>query len=421
MKRARIGLVAVIALVLAACGGDTADTTTTAGATPTTGDTAATTEAPAETTPETTPDETTAPADGEPIRVGIISSTSGPLQSYGDQYLAGLEAGLDYATDGTGAVNGQPIEFIISDDGGDPEAAISQATDLVGQGVNIIAGTVVSGVAVQLAGFAAENDILYISGPAATDAITGVNANTFRSGRQSLQDVATAAALVEGDEGTVLVFAQDTEFGSANVAAVEAVLGSQGYTVESLLVPPAETEFTGFADQVNQAAPDLVFVAWAGETSGAMWQALNQQNVFDTAPVATGLGDKVTWPFYGEAATGLSFLNHYFEGGPDNEVNDFMVANADPVDLFTPDGFVASQMIVQALTEGSADDVASMITALEGWTFDAPKGSQTIRASDHAMLQPMFIVSLVEGEGEGGYEAELVDTLEAEETAPPES
>lgn len=410
MRRAWIGILAVIALAAAACGGSTDTTTTPSEGAP------ATTEP---TTADTTAD-TGGEASGEPIRVGIITSTSGPLQSYGQQYLAGLEAGLDYATDGTRAVNGRPIEFLISDDGGDPEAAISQATDLVGQGVNIIAGTVVSGVAVQLAGFAEENDILYIAGPAATDAITGVNDNTFRSGRQSLQDVATAAALVEGEGGNVLVFAQDTEFGAANVAAVEAVLGSQGFTVDSLLVPASETEFTGFADQINQAAPDLVFVAWAGETSGAMWQALNQQNVFDAAPVATGLGDKVTWPFYGDAATGLSFLNHYFEGAPDNEVNDYLVENAEVVDLFTPDGFVAAQMIVRAVSEGSPDDVASMISALEGWTFDAPKGTQTIRESDHAMLQPMFIVRLVEA-GEGEYEAELVDALDPEATAPPES
>lgn len=416
MTRARIALLTVVVMLLAACGGDGAATTTTAAA----GGDPTTTSAPAETTPTSeAPAETTTPPTGDPIRVGIISSTSGPLQSYGDQFVSGLQAGLDYATDGTGAVNGQPIEFIISDDGGDPEAAISQATDLVGQGVNIIAGTVVSGVAVQLAAFAAENDILYISGPAATDAITGVNGNTFRAGRQSLQDVATAAALVEGDGGTVLVFAQDTEFGAANVAAVEGVLGPKGFTVDSLLVPAAETEFTGFADQINQAAPDLVFVAWAGETSGAMWQALNQQGVFDTAPVATGLGDMVTWPFYGEAATGLSFLNHYFAGGPDNEVNDFMVENADVVDLFTPDGFVTAQMVVQAVTEGSVDDVASMIGALEGWTFDAPKGTQTIRASDHAMLQPMFTVRLVDNAGT--LEAELIDTLDPEATAPPES
>lgn len=410
MRRAWIGILAVIALAAAACGGSTDTTTTPSEGAP------ATTEP---TTADTTAD-TGGEASGEPIRVGIITSTSGPLQSYGQQYLAGLEAGLDYATDGTRAVNGRPIEFLISDDGGDPEAAINQATDLVGQGVNIIAGTVVSGVAVQLAGFAEENDILYIAGPAATDAITGVNDNTFRSGRQSLQDVATAAALVEGEGGNVLVFAQDTEFGAANVAAVEAVLGSRGFTVDSLLVPASETEFTGFADQINQAAPDLVFVAWAGETSGAMWQALNQQNVFDAAPVATGLGDKVTWPFYGDAATGLSFLNHYFEGAPDNEVNDYLVENAEVVDLFTPDGFVAAQMIVRAVSEGSPDDVASMISALEGWTFDAPKGTQTIRESDHAMLQPMFIVRLVEA-GEGEYEAELVDALDPEATAPPES
>ncbi|HEY7821971.1 MAG TPA: ABC transporter substrate-binding protein, partial [Acidimicrobiia bacterium] len=186
-----------------------------------------------------------------------------------------------------------------------------------------------------------------------------------------------------------------------------------------LLVPAGETEFTGFADQINQAEPDLVFVAWAGETSGAMWQALNQQEVFDTAPVATGLGDMVTWPFYGEAATGISFLNHYFPGAADNEVNNYLVENVEAPDLFTPDGFVAAQIIVQALTEGSADDVDSMIAALEGWTFDAPKGTQTVRASDHAMLQPMFTVSLVEA-GDG-FDAELIDTLPPEATAPPEA
>lgn len=409
MFRARIGLLAAIALVIAACGGDGGDTTTTAA----TGEETTTTAAPAE---ETT---TTEEAMGDPIRVGIITSTSGALQGYGNQYLEGLEAGLAYATDGTGAVNGQPIEFVISDDGGDPEAAISQATELVGQGVTIIAGTVVSGVAVQMAGFAEENNILYISGPAASDAITGVNQNTFRSGRQSYQDVATAASLVETDGGTVMVYAQDTEFGAANVGAVEAVLGPRGFTVESLLVPGAETEFTGYSDQINQAAPDLVFVAWAGETSGAMWQAMNQQDVFETAPVATGLADTVTWPFYGDAATGISFLSHYFASAPDNPVNDFMVENVEVADLFTPDGFVAAQMIVQALTEAAPDDVEGMIAALEGWTFDAPKGTQTVRASDHAMIQPMFTARLVDNGGT--LEGELLGTLEPEATAPPES
>ncbi|NNF53601.1 MAG: substrate-binding domain-containing protein [Acidimicrobiales bacterium] len=412
MKRFLFTLLAVFALTAAACGSSDDSATDAADSTD---DTAAST------TTEPTDETTTEPIEeptGDPIRVGIITSTSGPLQGYGDQYVAGLQAGLAYATDGTNAVNGRPIELVISDDGADPETAISQATDLVGQGVNIIGGTVSSGVAVQLAGFAAENEILYISGPAASDAITGVNGYTFRAGRQSYQDVATAASLVEGDGGTVLVFAQDTEFGAANVGAVEAVLGDRGFTVDSLLVPATETEFTGFADQINQAAPDLVFVAWAGETSGAMWQALGQQAVFDTAPVSTGLADEVTWPFYGDAATGISFLNHYFPGAPSNPVNDYMLENASVVDLFTPDGFVTAQMIVQALTEGGPDDVDAMISALEGWTFDAPKGTQTVRASDHAMIQPMFTARLLDEDGT--LVPELIGTLDPDATAPPE-
>lgn len=411
MNRAKIGLLA-IALIVAACGGGGAATTSEVPATTTGADDATTTIA-------TAGSSTTAVMAGEPIRVGIITTTSGALQGYGQQYLDGLEAGLGFATDGTGAVGGRPIEFVISDDGGDPEAAISQATDLVGQGVTIIAGTVVSGVAVQLAGFADENNILYISGPAASDAITGVNDNTFRSGRQSYQDVATAASLIETDGGTVLVFAQDTEFGAANVGAVTNVLGPRDFTVEELLVPSSETDFTSFADQINQAAPDLVFVAWAGETAPSMWQALNQQAVFENSPVTTGLADVVTWPFYGEAATGISFLNHYFPGAPDNEVNTYLVENVEAPDLFTPDGFVAAQLIVQALSQAEPEDVEGMIAALEGYSFDAPKGAQTVRASDHAMLQPMFTARLVDNGGT--LEAELTGTLAPEDTEPPEA
>ncbi len=42
-----------------------------------------------------------AAADGQPLRVGIVTSTSGFLGAYGNAYLDGLQAGLDDATNGT--------------------------------------------------------------------------------------------------------------------------------------------------------------------------------------------------------------------------------------------------------------------------------------------------------------------------------
>ena len=38
------------------------------------------------------------------VNVGIVYSETGPLAAYGDAYYEGLQAGLDYATEGTNKV-----------------------------------------------------------------------------------------------------------------------------------------------------------------------------------------------------------------------------------------------------------------------------------------------------------------------------
>ncbi|GAB2853464.1 substrate-binding domain-containing protein [Microbacterium insulae] len=363
--------------------------------------------------------------DGGPseVTVGIVTSETGPLAGYGKQYLDAFEAGLDYATDGTGEIDGTTINVEYRDDAGDPDKAVTAVKELIGEGVNIIAGTAASGVALAVAEQAEQNQVLYISGPAAADAITGINEYTFRSGRQSSQDVATAGTFLDDIEGrTITVFAQDNAFGQGNVAAVDAILGGQGATVNSVLVAEDATEFTPFAQQILTSEPDLVFVAWAGATSGAMWQALSQQGVLDEIPVVTGLGDSATFGAYGEASEKINFLNHYFPGAPDNEVNTAMVeaieAAGGTPDLFSPDGFNAAIMVVHAIQEG-AGDVDAMVAALEGFEFEGPKGMMTVRASDHALVQEMYQVKLV-ADG-SAFVPELVDTVSAEDVAPAEA
>ncbi len=202
----------------------------------------------------------------EPVNVGIIYSKTGPLAAYGATYYEGLQAGIEHATGGTGEVNGAKINITYHDDGGDPDKAVTAAKEVIGKGYKIIGGTASSGIALKLAEQAAQNKVLYISGPAATDAIQGVNKYTFRSGRQSLQDVATAGTFIDTKGKKVVVFAQDNAFGQGNVAAVKAVLGAKGATVEAVLVPDGQ-ELTPFARQLIDAKPDMVFVAWAGATS----------------------------------------------------------------------------------------------------------------------------------------------------------
>ncbi|MDB5028775.1 MAG: amino acid/amide transporter substrate-binding protein family [Candidatus Eremiobacteraeota bacterium] len=358
-----------------------------------------------------------------PVNVGLIYSKTGPLASYGAQYAEGFAIGLDYATRHTGTAGGHKIVVTERDDAGDPAKAVAAAKELVGQGYKIVAGSTASGVALQIAPVAKENNILFVSGPAAADAITGNNRNTFRSGRQTYQDVLTAGTIVGNNlrGKKVVVYAQESAFGQANVGAVRSVLGGAGAEITPVTAPLSANDFAPFSQKIKDAKPDLLFPAWAGATAPAMWKALDDSGVFANVKVVSGLDQRSSYDTLGAAASKISFLSHYFYLAPKSAANDALVValkkQGKVPDLFTPDGFVAAQMIVHAIEKADGEDVGKMISALEGWSFDAPKGKQTIRAADHAMLQPMFVAKL-EGSG-SNLTPHLVRTVPLQAVSPP--
>jgi branched-chain amino acid transport system substrate-binding protein len=359
------------------------------------------------------------------VEFGFITSTSGLLANYSKAYVDGFYAGLDYATHRTGIVNGHKVIVTLRDDGGDAVKAVAAAKELIGSGTKIIGGAISSGTALQLAPLAAQNKVLFISGGAASDAITGNNRYTFRSGRQTYQDIATAAAILGGlrlQGKTLMVLAQDTAFGQANVNGVRQVLGTErGADVTSLLVPPSANDFTPFAQKIVDAKPQYLFVAWAGTTGPALIKSLDDQHVFAITRFMAGLAERSTWSMAGPASTKVTYLAHYFPDAAKNAVNSAMIAKmkrqGKVTDVFSPDGFVLAQMLVRAIEKSDGTDVDAMIASLEGWTFAAPKGEQTIRPADHAMLQPMFMAKLV-GSGDATHPV-VLRTLPNASVAPP--
>jgi branched-chain amino acid transport system substrate-binding protein len=366
-------------------------------------------------------------ASGAPVKVGMVYEKTGIYSAYAAEYQQGFDIGLDYATGGTGKVSGHPVDVTWDDDADNATTAVTDFKSLVGAGYKIIGGTVDSGIATELAPLAAQNQVLYISGPAAADQITGANQYTFRSGRQTYQDVMAAKSFVAsaGAGQKIVVLAQDYAFGESYVTDAQKVFGAIGDKVTPVLVPLTTTDFTPTALQVKAEHPNLIFLAWAGTTGAALAQALDQQGDFAGTKVVTGLANIATYPFYGAAGAKFDYLSLYLYQGSANAANNYLIAqmkqryNSVP-DLFTPDGFVAAQMIVHAIEAGGGSNVQSMISALDGWTFLAPKGTQTIRASDHAMLQPMFQVKLTE-QSATAFTPTVLATLGASQTAPPAS
>ena len=362
-----------------------------------------------------------------PIKVGIVTEKTGIFSAYAEEWLQGVHVGLAYATHGTGAVNGHHIALSVVDDADNPTTAVTDFKSFVGAGDKIIGGTVDSSIAMELGPLAQQNKVLYISGPAAADQVTGLNRYTFRSGRQTYQDVQAAKSYVKqlGPGKTVLVLAQDFAFGQSYVADTTSAFGSLGDTVKTLLVPLTTTDFTPVALQVAAMHPDIIFLAWAGTTGAPLAQALDQQGIFASSKVITGLANIATYQFYGTAGLKFYYLSLYNWQSAHTKVDAYLIKGmrADYhqyPDLFTADGFVWAQMVVRAIQTGQGTNVSKMIKGLEGWKFQAPKGLQQIRAADHAMLQPMFQVQLV-STVTGVYRPVLLNTLSSAQTAPPVS
>ena len=357
-----------------------------------------------------------AQAAGE-IKIGVITSTSGGLATFGTAYNEGLEWGLKYYTGGKMTINGQKLVVTTKDDGGDPASATASFKEMVGNGTKIIAGTASSAVALTLAPLAQQNKVLYISGPAKNDLVTSAaNKYVFRSGNSSTQDLAPLAGIKPISGRKVVLFVEDNAFGAGNIAAARALMGPKGALFEEIKVPTSTSDFTPFAKKAADAKGTYIFIAWSNAlTAGAMLTSLKVQGAFAKQRPITGLAGAATYDIYGTLFEGTNAIltNSYFAGasksGAASDLATWYAANKKTQDLFTSTGADAAKMIVMALTKNPSQNVDTMIKNLEGKSWVGVKGLMTIDPNTHLLIQPMFLISL--NKVGSGYSPTLLKTI----------
>ena len=351
------------------------------------------------------------------IKIGVITTTSGGLASYGIAFNEGLEWGLKYYTGGKMAINGQKLVVTSKDDGADPASATATFKEMVGNGTKIITGTASSGVALTLAPLAQQNKVLYISGPAKNDLVTSsANKYVFRSGNSSSQDLAPLAGIKPVSGKKIVLFVEDNAFGAGNIAAARALLTAKGALFEEIKVPTSTSDFTPFAKKAADAAGSYIFIAWSNAlTAGAMLTSLKVQGAFAKQRPITGLAGVSSYNIYGTLFEGSNAIltNSYFAGaaktGAATDLATWYTANKKTQDLFTSTGADAAKMIVLALTKNPTQNVDTMITNLEGKSWTGVKGGMKIDANSHLLIQPMFLVAL--NKTASGYVPKLLKTI----------
>ena len=417
-KRAIRLLMVVLAfsLIAAACGSDEGDDTTTTAAMEETTTTAAT----EETTTTAGETATTAAAAGltcdEPVKVGVITDQTGSLAIYGAHILRSFPLGMEYATGAPGdgdvasgttyMLDDCEIDVIWGDDTSDAETSATIAREMIEvEGVDIIVGSVSSGVTAGIQQLAFENNVVHIAAPAAANDLTGVgfNPNSFRTSRNNYQDAVAICEYLPTQYSTFAQIAPDYAFGYGGAAAYRdaCTLNGGTFVIDDVYAPFDTTDFTPYMEQILDSGAEAWMVTWAGGGFINMMQAAVDLGVTDEMAMGAPFVDNVALPAFFANAVGStgSILYHYTL--VDNPINDWLVEKTQALetpqfpDLFDADGFNAAIMIVEALKATGGDASAeALIEAMEGMSFEGPKGLIEIRAEDHVAMQDMYVATL---------------------------
>lgn len=362
------------------------------------------------------------------IKIGVLISGTGALETYGLQTKNGFELGIEYATDGTNEVAGKKIEYIFKDTETDPTTARQAALGLLEDDeVDFLVGSSSSGDTLAVTPLAEEYETIMVVEPAAADSITGSEYNDyiFRTARNSSQDAVAAAAAVADEGVKIATLAPDYSFGHDGAKAF--ISAAEDLGAELVLEEYADqnaTDFTANIQKVIEAKPDYLYVVWSG--ANTPWNQIVDMKLDEQGiKVTTGVADIATLPSMAPLI-GMEGFTLYHHLLPDNVVNDWLVDehkkrfDGDVPDIFTAGGMAAAISIIEALehSDGSSD-ANELIEIMEGMSFETPKGTMTFRPEDHQALQEMYSITLEESDDFDYPVPVLNRVLTPEETAPP--
>ncbi len=341
-------------------------------------------------------------AQGKDVRIALIASKTGPLEAYAKQTIVGFNMGLDYATGGTMTVAGRKITVIEKDDQGKPDVGKTLlAAAYADDKVDLAVGPTASPVALAMLPVAEEYKKILLVEPAVADSITGDKWNKyiFRTGRSSSQDAAANAAALDQAGNVVATLANDTAFGRDGVKAAKEFTKKAKIVHEEYL-PTGTTDFTAGLQRIvdrlkDQPGKKYISVGWAGNPTPFPKIADMDLDKRYGIKLATG-GNILPAMVAYKQFEGMEGALYYYFGISKNPVNEWLVANhykqfKAPPDFFTAGGFSAAMAVVTALKKTGGDTgTEKLIAAMEGMSFDTPKGKMTFRKEDHQAMQDMF-------------------------------
>jgi len=341
-----------------------------------------------------------------PIKVGILDTYTGPPAVYGQDALNGFKLALSEIN--KNGVLGTRIEFTNRDDKFKVDIALSMAKELVmNEKVDILVGTINSGVSLAVSDYAKGEKIPFIVWISKTEKITGEKGhryafstaeNTFMAGK------AGGLALSQKPYIKYWIAGDDYEYGHAIADAAWRNLKSLKPKVELIgqsWWKVGEPDLVPYITAIQAAKPDAVIFATGGASMTNALKVIKTTGMSEKIPIwiHTATDHSVIRPLGLEAPEGVMGTMDYHFYHPDTPANRafvkaFQIAYGNPPGFPAFHAYLTAHFIAKAYEKAGAIDREKFINALEGMKVDSPVGETEMRACDHQAVLPLFMGTL---------------------------
>lgn len=338
-------------------------------------------------------------AAAQEVRIGLVTTLSGPLAALGQHVRDGFALGVD---DSGGKLGGLDTSVIVEDDQLKPDVARQAANKLFGlDKVQIMTGVIFSNVAMALAKPAQDSGVIFISPNAGPALLAGKECapSFFSTAWQNDQPHEAMGEHLQ-QQGVKKVYLIAPNYNAGKEALSGFKRAYKGEVVEETYAAMNQLDFAAEIVQIQAAKPDALYVFLSGGMGINFVKQYAQAGLTDKIPLYSAFTiDSITIPAIGEAAVGTYQTNLWNADLP-NPANKAFVERFRAKYGYEPSNYAAqsydtARLIDSALRKtGSADDKKALIAALAEADFDSVRGPFSFN-TNHFPIGNFYLLKVV--------------------------